>query len=974
MKWSNLICKFWALTYPKATTHRVRKFEHSKTFGHICAGSSNLAWVPSKLLRGENAASAGTAIVGANEEVLCWDVKKGELVDRWVENGSTAQVTVIRQSRSDVDIFAVGYEDGTIRIWDFRTAKPIVVFTGHRSAVTDLQFDPSGVRLASGSKDTDIILWDLITERGLFRLKGHKDQITSLCFLETPSDASQLGGTAPDEDELLGFLVSAGKDALIKVWDLFSQHCVETHVSQVNGECWALGISTDQSACISAGNQGELHSWSIDAKSLRSEPLQPHRRILNHRGAFYRHSNSRTTGIVFHPSHHLIALHGSEKAVELWRIRSPGEVQKKLARKKKRKREKGSAVETDAPDIPNGGKMQHPSEASIDDIFELYVIVRTGGKVGSIAWATEKPGKAVSILVGTSNNQLEVYNIGYPAKKVGKDHPPDYHRAFSLGVPGHRAVVRSLALSSDDRMLASASHGSLKIWDTSTQTCIRTLECGYALSVAFLPGDKIVVVGTREGSLELMDIASSTLLDTIKAHERDLWSLQVRPDDKSLVTGSADKSVKFWDFRIVQEPVLGSTRKFSKLDLVHTRTLKVTDDVLVVRYSPDTRLLAISTLDNTVKVFYSDSLKLFLTLYGHKLPVLSIDISYDSKLIVTSSADKNVRIWGLDFGDCHKAFFAHQDSIMSVAFVPGNLDGNGHHFFSASKDRVIKYFDADKFDQIQKLTGHHGEIWAIAVARSGQFLVSASHDRSIRLWQQTDEQLFLEEEREKELEDMYESTLLKSFDQADREAEAGGDEQLIRPGRQTTFTLTAGEKIGEALQIGLDDLELMKEYGKLKATNMSAVAPPRNPVYLANNGISASAYLLRVLQRIPPANLQDALLVLSFSQLSALFTFLSIWASERRAVPLTCRILFFVLKLHHKQLVASRLMKPLLQDLRCHLQSALQEQRKEMGFNIAGLRVTGRRLHELGHSDYIDEDSINPPSSITRKRAFINIA
>ena len=53
--------------------------------------------------------------------------------------------------------------------------------------------------------------------------------------------------------------------------------------------------------------------------------------------------------------------------------------------------------------------------------------------------------------------------------------------------------------------------------------------------------------------------------------------------------------------------------------LVHTRTLKMTDDVLSVRYSPNDKLLAVSLLDSTVKVFYQDSLKFFLSLYGHKV-------------------------------------------------------------------------------------------------------------------------------------------------------------------------------------------------------------------------------------------------------------------------------------------------------------------------------------------------------------------
>ena len=65
-------------------------------------------------------------------------------------------------------------------------------------------------------------------------------------------------------------------------------------------------------------------------------------------------------------------------------------------------------------------------------------------------------------------------------------------------------------------------------------------------------------------------------------------------------------------------------------------------------------------------MFFTDSLKLKGALYGHKLPVLSMDISTDSTLLVSASADKNIKIWGLDFNDCHKSLFAHADSVMQV--------------------------------------------------------------------------------------------------------------------------------------------------------------------------------------------------------------------------------------------------------------------------------------------------------------------
>ncbi|KAI5286608.1 hypothetical protein KEM54_006649, partial [Ascosphaera aggregata] len=760
--------------------HSFRKFEHSKTFGLVTSASSNAIWTKDEI-RGRRQTGAGRAVVGAGEEVLVWDVKKGELLARWRDQRCLAQVTVIAQSGVDEDIFAVGYEDGSIRLWDSRLGTVIISFNGHKTAVTRLTFDDAGVRLASGSKDTDIIIWDLIAEVGTVKLRGHTDQITSLHFLSS-STTESIAETSTKP----GFLMSTAKDSLIKLWDLASEHCIETHVVQNNGECWTLGLSPDRSGCITAGNDGEMKVWSIDADamdkiidetSMATEGL----RVLIDRGTFYRQGKDRTIGVQFHSRLDYIAVHGSEKSVEIFRIRSESEVQKSLARKRKRKQDKSKEKKEEA------GEEQPVSlaNAPVSEVFVSHAIVRTGGKVRSVDWVG---GKGLRLLSAAANNQLEVYNIDVADKKKKKNSDVDYTRTVSIEMPGHRTDIRSLALSSDDRMLSSASNGTLKIWNVRTQTCLRTLECGYSLCSAFLPGDKIVVVGNKNGELEVFDIASSRLLESIPAHDGSIWALDVHPDGKSMITGSADKTAKFWEFKVVQEEVLGTRRTTPRLKLVHTRTLKVADDILSLKVSPDARLLACSFLDNTVKVFFVDSLKLFLNLYGHKLPVLNMDISYDSKMIVTCSADKNVRLWGLDFGDCHKAFFAHQDSIMAVRFIPNNNEGNGHNFFSVGKDNLIKYWDGDKFEQIQRLDGHHGQVWALAVSHSGEFLVSASHDKSIKVWEQTDEQIFLEEEREKELEDLYDSTLAASLED---DESAGEKAEAVDAGKQTGETLMA---------------------------------------------------------------------------------------------------------------------------------------------------------------------------------------
>ncbi|CAN0208729.1 unnamed protein product, partial [Ectocarpus fasciculatus] len=154
--------------------------------------------------------------------------------------------------------------------------------------------------------------------------------------------------------------------------------------------------------------------------------------------------------------------------------------------------------------------------------------------------------------------------------------------------------------------------------------------------------------------------------------------------------------VKFWDFEVAN----------GNLGLVHTRSLKVTDDVLCVRYSRHKQqsklLLAVALLDSTVKVFHDDSLKFFLSLYGHKLPVMSMDVSDDGALLATGSADKTVKVWGLDFGDCHRSLLAHDDSIMVRACVRACMSASAA---AGGSGRLLFFRENFKFMRILKREG-----------------------------------------------------------------------------------------------------------------------------------------------------------------------------------------------------------------------------------------------------------------------------
>jgi len=466
--------------------------------------------------------------------------------------------------------------------------------------------------------------------------------------------------------------------------------------------------------------------------------------------------------------------------------------------------------------------------------------------------------------------------------------------------------------------------------------------------------------------------------------------MHIRADEQALVSGSADKDVKFWE--IEQKPANKTNEQGPRpLTLTHVRTLKMTDDVLSVRYSPNSKLLAVALLDSTVKVFYQDTLKFFLSLYGHKLPVLSMDISSDSKLIVTCSADKNVKIWGLDFGDCHRSIFAHDDSVMQVAFEKtDSRDFNAkssHYFWTVGKDKMLKYWDGDKFENIQKLDGHHGEIWALAVSHHGKFVVTGSHDKSIRIWEKLDEPLFIEEERERELERLYETGIADTLNREDAPIGSGvegvsadtGRAEATSVSKQTTETLVAGERIIEAIDLAESELNALREYEEAKAAGgLSAqiAPPPRNPV-LAAYEKEPEEYVLMVIERVSSTALYDALLVLPFGKVVSLMMFLSYWAERSWNLILTSRVIFFLLKTHHHQIVANRVMRTALIPLRKHLRESLRAQKDTLSYNLAALRYIKRqsdaqRTAEF-HEEELDEDAVKARIAEGKKRKRVSI-
>uniref|UniRef100_A0A3Q2D293 WD repeat-containing protein 3 n=1 Tax=Cyprinodon variegatus TaxID=28743 RepID=A0A3Q2D293_CYPVA len=869
-------------------TKQYLRYAASAVFGVIGSQRANITYVT---LRGGE--KGRYVAVAACEHVFIWDVRKGEKV--LILQGQKHEVSFLCPSPDAVHI-AVGYEDGVVRIFNLLSGESNVSFNGHKSGVTVMSYDALGARLVTGSKDTDVIVWDIINECGLYRLRGHKDLITQALFLKDKN-----------------LLVTSSKDTFVKWWDLDTQHCFKTMVGH-RSEVWGMALLDQENRLLTGSADSELRAWDIsylEEKKAEGEPKvkkgkslleENDGRILSCKkaGSILREARDRVVSLTADTKARVIACHGNDAVLEVFTVLTEQEVQKKMTKKLKKAKKKAAKVQEDA-----GDETEPVVERTLKDEIIRLTNIKASSKIRWVDVLSCAGGELKFALL-LQNNTVETYSL------KTSDKNPTATKTARLTLGGHRTDVRTLAFSSDNLAVLSASGDTVKVWNRATLQVVRTMACDYALCSLFVPGDRQIILGTKSGKLQIFDLASGSLLETVDAHSGAVWTLCLAPDQRGIISGSADKTVKFWEFELIKDPETSQKR----LTLKHTRTLQLEEDVLCVKFSPDHRLLAVSLLDCTVKIFYTDTLKFFLSLYGHKLPVLCLDISHDSTLIATGSADRNVKIWGLDFGDCHRSLFAHDDSVMFLQFVPKT-----HLFFTAGKDKKIKQWDADKFELIQTLEGHHREVWCLAISPNGDHLVSSSHDKSLRLWERTREPIILEEEREMEREAEFEESLAKG-------------------------PVPVAERIMEALELFREESRKLEEHkyfsekaGKEVKPSFSCSSDLQPACF-----IKPSRYVLDVIKKVRSSELEVSLLVLPFPYVPELLKLFNSYIQQGLEVELVCRCLFFLLKIHFGQITSNQMLVSVIDELKTNTLSRVCQIRDLLGFNSAALQFLQREI------------------------------
>ncbi len=847
--------------------------------------------------------------------------------------------------------------------------------------------------LITSSFDGLVKVWDLDAQCCVQTIANHGGQVMCSTAIALPNDDTILGNVDDGESPAKparSRLVTGCIDGKVRIYSISKSKRMQLEQNMVD--------DNDKNLSSNSASSGENE---LDDLCFFMGMLPPPVNVAT--------SNDKVVALQFHPNGKYFGyLRANAKTIDIYVVRSEEETILKKKRRIRRKREKENKAKKKT-DVTKGKKrgllddeetedegQQHNADDGIikdldeiqaSDEFEYATTIRASHKIKAFEFApsVEKKG-GIRVVCALGTNALEVHSVALETS--GEESGYISNVVSSMDMYGHPTGIRSIALSSDDVLACTVSKNVAKVWNVGSRSCLRSLpltstsskkkQGSYGLCSVFLPGDTHVVIGTREGYLLIIDIASGDIVFTEKAHEKEIWSIDIKKptgynDDETitLVTGSADKMVKFWEIESQDDSDSDGDSDSDAGNtghpmVVHTRTLESSDDVIAVRYSHshEKRMVFVSTLDCQIKVFFDDSLKFFLSLYGHTLPALALDAADDDTILASAGADKSIKIWGLDFGDTHRTLYGHSDSITDLKFVKKT-----HYFFTASKDGTVRYWDGDRFEQILLLNGHIAEVNCLAISKTGAFILSGAMDRQVRVWERTKDMVFLEEEKERAMEEM--------FDKVDNKGDEEGTERIIRRRRdeeaqeedgdenepqsesavkRSVLSVAAGDRIMEAIERADQEMKeatIFKRGQGFKGSEAKKRMP--NPLLL---GMEPSQYILWVLRSVKSAEIEQSLLVLPLNHMERLIYYLIVLLRNGQGVELCSRAAIFLVKTHQSQLVGHEKMAVPLSELRRLLKLRLTEARDTIGYNMAAIRIINRVSAEHKSRYHVPDDTV----------------
>ncbi|XP_022376335.1 striatin-3 isoform X3 [Enhydra lutris kenyoni] len=266
-------------------------------------------------------------------------------------------------------------------------------------------------------------------------------------------------------------------------------------------------------------------------------------------------------------------------------------------------------------------------------------------------------------------------------------------------------------------------------------------------ALAFHPVEPVLVTASEDHTLKLWNLQKtvpakkSASLDvepiyTFRAHIGPVLSLAISSNGEQCFSGGIDATIQWWN---MPSPNVDPYDTYEPNVLAGTLVAH-TDAVWGLAYSGIKNQLLSCSADGTVRLWNpQEKLPCICTYNGdkeHGIPTSVDFIGCDPAHMVTSFNTGSTIIYDLE---------TSQSLVMLSSQIDSGLQSSNHinrvvsHptlpvTITAHEDRHIKFFDNKTGKMIHSMVAHLDAVTSLAVDPNGIYLMSGSHDCSIRLW------------------------------------------------------------------------------------------------------------------------------------------------------------------------------------------------------------------------------------------------
>jgi WD40 repeat protein/serine/threonine protein kinase len=170
------------------------------------------------------------------------------------------------------------------------------------------------------------------------------------------------------------------------------------------------------------------------------------------------------------------------------------------------------------------------------------------------------------------------------------------------------------------------------------------------------------------------------------------------------------------------------------------------DRVNAVAWSPDGRSALSGGADKTVRLWDVEGGQCLRTFEGHTEAVNSVAFSPDGRLALSGSGEafsknrhQTVRLWDVSSGDCLRTFEGYTGKVQAVAWSPDGrhvLTAGGEAFLKdGNSGQVVQLWEVSSGRCLHTFGGHAERVDAVAWSPDGRYALSGSVDGTARLWE-----------------------------------------------------------------------------------------------------------------------------------------------------------------------------------------------------------------------------------------------